>query len=188
MDAPHPLFEAVRVPGDVVVEENVAALEVDSFSGRLGSDQDLYLPFAELLLGVEPGTRFVAGAGFHGPVDAADAEAPGFQLFHQVVEGVLELGEQQQPLVGPVEEPLLLHDPPKMSELRLAARAFDCFRLPGKLQQLGDLFPHLPGVAGQGDRFQHPFQALALRVLELLELFQTGKIRGRGSNHFLGPA
>jgi hypothetical protein len=53
VDAAHPLFEAVRVPGDVVVEEDVADLKVDALARGLGGDQDLDLAFAELLLGVE---------------------------------------------------------------------------------------------------------------------------------------
>ena len=35
MDTPHALLEAVRVPGDVVVEENVAALKVDALARSL---------------------------------------------------------------------------------------------------------------------------------------------------------
>ena len=60
VDTAHSLFEAVRIPRDVVVEEDVAALQVDAFAGRLGGDQDLDGAISELLLGVEPGSRFVA--------------------------------------------------------------------------------------------------------------------------------
>ena len=59
MDAAHALLKAVRVPRDVIVEEDVAALQVDALAGRLGGHQDLDLAFAELLLGVEPASRFV---------------------------------------------------------------------------------------------------------------------------------
>ena len=109
VDAAHPLFEAVGVPGDVVVEQDVAALEVDAFAGRLGRHEDLDRPFAELLLGVQPGAGVVARADSHAAVDAADAEAPLDQLGDEVVERVLELGEEEQPLVRVVEEALLLH-------------------------------------------------------------------------------
>lgn len=51
VDAAHPLLQAVRVPGDIVVEEDVAGLEVDPFAGRFGGDEDLDLAFPELLLG-----------------------------------------------------------------------------------------------------------------------------------------
>ena len=49
VDAPHALFQPVGVPGDVVVEEDVAALEVDSLAGSLGGDQNLDVPVPELL-------------------------------------------------------------------------------------------------------------------------------------------
>ena len=62
MDAAHPLFKAVWVPGDVVVEEHMAALKVDALPGRFRGDQDLELPIFELLFRVEPRARFVAGA------------------------------------------------------------------------------------------------------------------------------
>ncbi len=48
-----PLLEAVWAPGDVVVEEDVAALEVDTLAHCLDGDQDLDLPFPEPLLGME---------------------------------------------------------------------------------------------------------------------------------------
>ena len=112
VDAAHPLLEAVRVPGDVVVEEDVADLEVDALAGGLGGDQDLDLAFAELLLGVEAGARLVARARLHAAVDAADAEAPGLQATHEVVQRVLELGEEEQALVRVVEEALLLEQRP----------------------------------------------------------------------------
>ena len=77
------------------------------FAGRLGGDQDLDLAFAELLLGVQARARFVARARFHAAVDGADAEAPGPQAVDEIVERVLELREEQEPLVGIVEEPLV---------------------------------------------------------------------------------
>ncbi len=76
MDAPHPLLQAVRVPRDVVVEEDVADLKVDAFAGGLGGDQDLDRAFAELLLGMQARARLVARARFHAAVDAADLKAP----------------------------------------------------------------------------------------------------------------
>ena len=39
VDPPHPLLQAVRVPGDVVVDHQVAELQVDAFAGRLGGHQ-----------------------------------------------------------------------------------------------------------------------------------------------------
>ena len=48
VDAAHTLFEPVGIPGDVVVEENVAAFKVDAFASRFGGHQDLDGAFAEL--------------------------------------------------------------------------------------------------------------------------------------------
>ena len=76
VDAAHPLLEAVGVPGDVVVEQDVAELEVDALARGLGGDEDLDRALAELLLGVEARARLVARADLHAAVDAADAEAP----------------------------------------------------------------------------------------------------------------
>ena len=84
-------------------------------------------------------------------MDTADAEAPSLQVLHQVVEGVLELGEKQQALIGPVKEPLLLHDGAEMSEFGLATRVFNALGLLSELEQLADLLAGLFGVAGQCD-------------------------------------
>ena len=53
MDTAHTLLKAVWVPGDVVVEQDVANLKVDSLASRLCGDQHLNLAFAELLFGVQ---------------------------------------------------------------------------------------------------------------------------------------
>ena len=60
VNAPHPLFETVGVSGNVVVEEDVANLQVDSLAGGLGGHQHLYRALTELLLGVEPCTGRVS--------------------------------------------------------------------------------------------------------------------------------
>ena len=108
VDASHPLLQAVRVPRDVVVEEDVADLKVDALAGGLGRDQNLDRALAELLLGVQARARLVARARLHAAVDAADAETPGLQSVHEIVERVLELGEEEQALLGMIEEALLL--------------------------------------------------------------------------------
>ena len=88
MDAAHPLLQPVGVPGDVVVDHQVAELKVDAFSGRLGGDHDLGgLPEVAFLL--DPVRQL------HLPVDLGDLEVLG-QVLHQVIEGVLVLGEDQQ--------------------------------------------------------------------------------------------
>ena len=44
VDAAEPLLEAVGVPGQVVVDHQMGALEVDAFAGGVGGDEDLRLP------------------------------------------------------------------------------------------------------------------------------------------------
>ena len=83
-------------------------------------------------------------------------------MFHQVVERVLEFRKDQQPLIGPVEESLILHDPAEMGQLRLTAGALHRLRLRGELAQLGYLFPYLRLITGQRDRLQDPLHALPL--------------------------
>ena len=60
VDAPHPLLQPIRIPWNVVVDEEMAELQVDAFARRLGGDHHLHVALLELLLGVEPRTRFVA--------------------------------------------------------------------------------------------------------------------------------
>ncbi len=108
VDAPHALFESVGVPGDVIVEKDVANLEVDAFTCGLGGHQDLDRPIAELLLGIEPRSRLVAGTGPHAAVDEADPESPLLEFAHEIVQRVLELREDQQSLILVIEETLFL--------------------------------------------------------------------------------
>ena len=42
MDSPETLFDAIWVPGQVVVDHEVGPLQVDAFAGSVGGDQDLY--------------------------------------------------------------------------------------------------------------------------------------------------
>ena len=110
VDAAHALLKAVGVPGDVVVEKDVAALEVDAFAGGLGGDKDLDDAVLELLLGVDARPRLIAGAGVHPTVDATDLEAPFLEAAEQVVERVLELGEDEQALGSVVEKALFFQE------------------------------------------------------------------------------
>ena len=76
MDSSHPLLQPIRVPRDVVIEQDVAALEVDAFTCRLGRDENLSRALAELLFGVEPRSGVVTGTDVHPAVNRADRESP----------------------------------------------------------------------------------------------------------------
>ena len=186
VDAAHPLLQPVGVPGDVVVEEDVADLEVDPLARRLRGHQDLDRALAELLLGVEPRAGLVARAGLHPAVDGPDREAPVPEPADEMVEGVAELREDEQALAGPVEEALVAEQVLKPCELRFRPGGLDRPGLPREVPELGDLLPYLPGVCGQGHRFEHPFEALALALLHLLDLVRAGEVRRRGAGQGLG--
>ena len=89
VNSPQSLFETGGVPGQVVVDHEVAELEVDAFSCRLG--RHAYLPAgAELLL------RLLSIARVHPAVDFAGGIAPGFEMLTQVVQRIAVLGEHEQ--------------------------------------------------------------------------------------------
>ena len=58
-----------------------------------------------------------------------------------------ELGEDEQPLVGIVEEPLLPHDFVEAGELGLLARCLDGPSLSRELSEFGNLLADLIGVS-----------------------------------------
>ena len=46
VDAAHALFQAGRIPGDVVIDHDPAELEVDPLGRRVGADHETRAPFA----------------------------------------------------------------------------------------------------------------------------------------------
>ncbi len=177
VDTPHALLEAVGVPGDVVVEENVADLEVDPFSGRLGRHEDLDRSFPELLLRVKPRPRLVARSRLHAAVDVPNAEAPGLQTLHQVVERVLELGENEQPLLRMVKESLLLKQLLELRKFSFRAGILNRPGLAGQRLELLNLLLDLLGVACERDGLERFFESLPLALLHFLQFVRVGKVR-----------
>jgi hypothetical protein len=121
------VFKALGIPGDVVIEQNVAALEIDTRSRRLGCHEDLDRPLAELLFGVQSGAGIVPRPDSHAAVNRTDSESPLNQVGDEVVERVLELGEEKKSLVGVVEEALLLHQVLEARELGFHPAGLDRF-------------------------------------------------------------
>src|SRR5437660_1325854 len=99
MDAAHALLQPVRIPRDVVVKEDVAALQIDAFTGRFRCDKNLNPGIAELLFREQPRARLLPASRFHAAVNAACLQAPRSQLLEKVIEGVLELREDQKALL-----------------------------------------------------------------------------------------
>jgi len=91
MDATHTLLKAIWVPRNVVVKEDMAALQVDAFARGLSGNQHLDFPIAKLLLGKNPSTGSIAVPNVHSTVDGADAEAPLAQHLDEVVKCVLDV-------------------------------------------------------------------------------------------------
>ena len=116
VDAADALFQADGIPGDVEVDHHPAELQVDAFAGGLGRDEYLGR-FLELALGIDARARRVAIADLHAAVDLRERQAPLAQfsdravlaaVARQVVEGVLVLGEDEQPHLGVVEDALFV--------------------------------------------------------------------------------
>ena len=80
MNTAHTLFKAVGVPGNIIVEKDMATLQVDTFPGGLGGHQNLDGSFPELLFGVKTGAGFIPGAWLHAAMDETDLEAPCFKF------------------------------------------------------------------------------------------------------------
>src|SRR5256885_1022003 len=76
MDTSHPLLKPVRIPGNVVVKEDMAGLEIDTLACGFGCDQDLCCTILKLLLSIKAGAGFVPRPDVHSAMDHAHAEAP----------------------------------------------------------------------------------------------------------------
>ena len=99
VDAAEALFDSVRIPGQVVVDHQVGALQVHAFAGGVGGDQD-----AHVRVGPEQGLGFAAlvavGAAVDGDDGVGRAEHAGdFRV--QVVERVAVLGKQDDLALQP---------------------------------------------------------------------------------------
>ena len=180
VDTAHALFQPIGVPGDVVIEKNMTDLEVDAFARGLRSDEDLASSVPELLFRVEPGARFIAGACPHSAVNNANFEAPGFELGDKIVQGILELREYEEPLVGIIKEALLLENRFELEQLGFDVPVFHVLGLFGQAEQFLDFIADLVGVFGQGDCLEQFLETLTFALFHLFELFRVGKI-GRGN-------
>ena len=89
VDTPEPLLQAGRVPRHVVIDHQVAELEVDALAGRLRRHAHLGLG-AELLLGLLP------LVWIHPAMNFTSRIAPAAKMLLHVVQGVAVLGEEQE--------------------------------------------------------------------------------------------
>jgi hypothetical protein len=186
MYAAHTLLKAIGVPRYVVVEQDITDLKVDTFPCRLGGHQHLDRTITKLLFRVEPRAGVVAGTRLHAAMDAADLEAPGLQLFNEIVESVPKLSEQEKALVRMVEETLTVEQTLELRELGLGIGGFHGLGLLGELTQFRDLLAHLLGVPGQGYGLEHLLEPLTLVLLHFFDLFRIGEVWRGQSGEFLG--
>ena len=89
VDAAEALFQARRVPRHVVIDHQVAELEVDALAGSLGRDADL------------PGVRKSSWARLplmrvHAAVNFAGGSSPTSRVLPEILQRVAVLGEDQQ--------------------------------------------------------------------------------------------
>ena len=96
VDAAEPLFEPVRVPGQIVVDHQVGALKVDALAGRVGRQQHLHFGIVP-----ERFLRLHALLAAHAAVDHDNRVWPPEQRRDalEVVQRVAVLGEDDELLV-----------------------------------------------------------------------------------------
>ena len=92
VNAPEALFEAVRVPRQVIIDHQVGVLEVDAFASGISCEED-----ADFGVGTEQGLALAAFITMHAAMDGGDGvgrtkDAGDSAL--QIVQSVAVLGEE----------------------------------------------------------------------------------------------
>jgi hypothetical protein len=149
MDAAEALFEAIRVPRQVVVDHEVGALEVDALAGGIGRDEDEDIGLID-----EAGLGLAALFAEEAAVDGDDGFMPAEQLpdaLREVVEGVGVLGEDDELPAGAagIEHLGELKDFAELFPLSVDARLADGLGHGGEIAEAVDLVFEL-GDGGRG--------------------------------------
>ena len=92
VNAPHPLFQAIRVPRKIIVEHQVAELEVNSFARGFGCEKKLRLIPKRILRRYPLFVR-------HFPVDNRDGKPPRLYLLLKVSQRIKILREDENFLI-----------------------------------------------------------------------------------------
>ena len=175
---PIALFQPDGVPGDVEVDHEPAELEVDSFAGGLGRDQNLSR-LLELALGVDARAGRVAVADLHAAVNLRDDQSPLAELAEratvlavarEVIERVLVLGEDQQLHLRIVEDAVLGEDAAELGELGCTSWSRG-FGLVDQGREPGDFLAEHGGIGGKDF------------VLELSDAFAAARPRAVRRSH-----
>ena len=153
VDTAEALLQPVRVPGQVVVDHQMRALEVDALAGGVGGQQHLNLGVVtERLLGLEPICPAHAAVDHHQRFPAAQQAG---DAFLKIAEGVAMLGEDNQLL--PRGRPGLGDSAGAVGNLRLAGLPGQASGSKDLTEQTGQLPPFGVGAAvahGQGEVLQ----------------------------------
>ena len=100
VDATEALLQAVRIPGQVVVDHQVGALQVDSLAGGVGGEEDFdFLVMRECLLGLAP---FLAADAAVNDDDRLGPSEECPDALGQIVQRVAMLGEDDELAPMPV--------------------------------------------------------------------------------------
>ena len=125
MDASEALFEAVRVPRQVIVDHEMCTLEVDALAGRVGGDQD-----ADFLILFEQFLDLAPIVAEHAAVDGDDrllASEQGANFIRQIAQCVSVLREDDEFLTRAVP---LEHGGVVLQQLRQFVPFAICTALP----------------------------------------------------------
>ena len=163
MDSAEALLDPVRVPGQVVVDHQVAALEVHPLAGRIVGDEH-----QQAAVGHEALDDLAALLALHPSVNFGDSlRVPETRpnLAHQVVERVLGLGEDDElpAVAGGVDHQRVVEDPVELRPLRIPAGMQHAERHRLQAPEGRDLQAELLGGLGRGG-------AGCDSVLEVLDL------------------
>ena len=100
VDTAEALLQAVRIPGQVVVDHQVGALQVDAFAGGVGGDEDFdFLVVRECLLGLAPFLAADAAVNDDDGLGPSD-ECP--DPLGEIIQRVAMLGEDDELAAMPV--------------------------------------------------------------------------------------
>src|ERR1022692_2560069 len=185
MDSSRPLLKPIGVPRDVIVEEDVTALEVDAFPSGFGGDKNLNRSFPELLFSVQPRSRLIPRTNVHTTVNRANGEIPLLQFLDQIVERVFELGEDEKQLLRVVEETLLLQQFLETGKFRLASCLLDTDRVLDEPLEFLNFLLNLIWIPGETDGSDHVLQTFAFRILHLVQFFHVRQVGWSIAGDFL---
>ena len=162
------LLDPVRVPGQVVVDHQVAALEVHALARGVVGDEH-----QQAAVGHEPLDHLAPLLAPDAAVDGGDrirTPQAGPDLAQQIVEGVLRLGEDDElaAVTVRVDHPVVVEDPVEPGPLRIPARVQHAERLPLQRIEGLDLQPELLDGLGRGRAGDDPIFDLVDLLLAVL--------------------